>query len=117
VIAVFACHIPALWVTYSNGVPNLGWWTRGAGRSVAWSIEGTLVSTAQFKPADVFEMFIGGGITIFLLFMRQRFLWWPFHPLGFVANTTGGVSRYWFALFIGWSVKMIVTWLGGVRLW
>ena len=117
VIAVLACHIPSLWVTYKTGVPNLGWWTRGAGRSAANTIEWTLVSDQQFEGRDVGDMGLGAAFTIFLLFMRQRFLWWPFHPLGYVANTTWTLGRYWFAIFVGWAIKVVVTWLGGVRLW
>jgi len=59
----------------------------------------------------------GAGFTAFLLLMRRQFLWWPFHPLGYVANTTLMFWRYWFSIFVGWLMKVTVTWLGGVKLY
>jgi len=117
VVAVLASHVPSLWVTYKTAVPNLGWWTRGAGYSVPSMIEGGFASQSQFKGGDAAEMGFGAAFTGFLLIMRQRFLWWPFHPLGYAANTTWTLFRYWFPILVGWSIKVLVTWLGGVRLW
>ena len=117
VVAVMLCHVPSLWITYKAAVPNLGWWTRGAGYAVPSMIEGSFASESQFKPGDVGEMGFGACFTLFLLLMRQRFLWWPFHPLGYAANTSWTMFRYWFPIFLGWLIKVIVTWLGGVRLW
>jgi len=117
VVSALACHIPSLYVTYKHAVPNLGWWTRGAARANASTVEWSLVSKSRLTAGDAAEAAGGAGFTLFLLAMRQRFLWWPFHPLGYAANTTGTMFRYWFAVFIGWSIKMAVTWLGGVRLW
>ena len=117
VIAVLACHVPSLWVTYKTGVPNLGWYPRLVGRFVPGAIENSLASEQQYKARDVGDMGGSAAFTVALLFMRQRFLWWPFHPLGYVASTTWTMWRYWFAIFVGWAIKAVVTWLGGVRLW
>ena len=117
IIAVTACHVPSLWVTYKTAVPNLGWWTRGAGYGVPGAIEAGFASDSRFKTGDVAEMTFGAGFMVFLIIMRQRFLWWPFHPLGYAANTSWTMFRYWFPIFLGWFIKVIVTWLGGVRLW
>ena len=117
VVAVFACHVPSLWITYKTAVPNLGWWTRGAGYGIPNMIAGSYASDSRFKPGDAGEMGFGAAFMVFLLFMRQRFLWWPFHPLGYAANTSWAMFRYWFPVFAGWSIKMAVTWLGGVKLW
>jgi hypothetical protein len=61
---------------------------------------------------------IGGFLfTIFLAFMKARFLWWPFHPGGYVLTTGAGLGRSWFAVFISWLLKAIILRLGGVRLY
>ncbi|MBD3184479.1 hypothetical protein GF312_19505 [Candidatus Poribacteria bacterium] len=61
---------------------------------------------------------IGGFIfTIFLAIMKGRFLWWPFHPGGYVLTTGGGLGRSWFAVFISWMLKAIILRAGGVRLY
>ena len=52
---------------------------------------------------------MGGGaaMTFLLYFLRQRFFWWPFHPIGYVmtAATWGGLADYCFSVFLGWAIK------------
>jgi len=117
IIAVLACHVPSLWMIYKHGSPNLGWLTRMVAAWPGQSIQNSMTSKDQFAGGDIGEMGLGAGFTLFLLLMRRQFLWWPFHPLGFVANTTWMFWRYWFSIFVGWFLKVTVTWLGGVRLY
>lgn len=61
---------------------------------------------------------IGGfSFTLFLAAMKTRFLWWPFHPGGYVLTTGGGLGRSWFAVFISWALKAIILKTGGIRLY
>jgi hypothetical protein len=30
----------------------------------------------------------GGGFTLLTLWMRHRFIWWPFHPIGYLLNVS-----------------------------
>lgn len=115
-ISVLACNIPCIYSMYRYGIPNLGWWSRGAPRALADTISGTLRSKSQlFQPWEFGHIAGGGLFTLFLVVMRRHFIWWPFHPLGYVASWCMG--RYWFAILIGWSLKVIVTRIGGIRLW
>jgi len=117
-VAVFACHWPALNVMYKTGVPHMGWWPKGAARSLPNSIVGFLVRPNSFESDEIGWMFQGGLTTVFLVWMRQRFLWWPFHPLGFVGTFFGGVGgRYGYSIFLGWIARMAVVWIGGMRAW
>lgn len=58
---------------------------------------------------------VGFFFTIFLMFMKSRFLWWPFHPAGYVLTTGEGMVYSWFAVFISWAMKLIILKYGGVR--
>jgi len=61
---------------------------------------------------------VGGFLfTALLAFMKTRFIWWPFHPGGYVLTTGGGLGRSWFAVFISWLLKAIILRTGGVRLY
>ena len=51
------------------------------------------------------------------MFMKSRFLWWPFHPGGYVLTTGAGFGREWFAVFISWAFKATILKTGGVRLY
>lgn len=116
-VSMLACHVPSIWVMYRTGIPNLGWWSQSAARFAANVVAGPVYRNEVFRPGEYPDMALGGAFTLFLVFMRKRFLWWPFHPLGFVVNTTWTMGRYWWAVFLGWSIKSVVTWLGGVKLW
>jgi len=66
-------------------------------------------------PASVF-MGIGFLFTLFLLWMKRCFLWWPFHPLGYaVTQGDWAITYIWFPVFISWLLKSIILKYGGIR--
>jgi hypothetical protein len=46
------------------------------------------------------------GVTV----LRTKFIWWPFHPVGFAVS----VSGWWFMFMIAWVVKLAILKQGGV---
>lgn len=60
---------------------------------------------------------VGGGIMNMLIVIRQKLLWWPFHPLGFLISTTWMAQFVWFNVFLAWLVKLLVLRYGGARLY
>ena len=58
-------------------------------------------------------MLAGLIFTFFLMAMRMRFLWWPFHPAGYALSTNFGVEYFWSCLVIATIVKYIVLKFGG----
>ena len=60
---------------------------------------------------------IAGGFlfTVFLMVMKARFLWWPFHPGGYVLTAGFGLGYEWFAVFVSWALKAIILKFGGVK--
>ena len=63
------------------------------------------------------SMGIGAAMTWILYFLRHKFMWWPFHPIGYVmtAATWGGLADFWFSVFLGWLVKFIILAVFGLR--
>lgn len=49
--------------------------------------------------------------------MRQRFWWWPFHPIGCLASNTWAAKWNWMPFFVGWLAKTLVIRYGGLRLY
>ena len=60
-------------------------------------------------------MLVGCAFSLFLMMMRMRFLFWPFHPAGYVVATSFSVRGFWFSIFIAWLAKSIVLRLGGSK--
>ncbi len=60
-------------------------------------------------------MGFGFIFTLFLYAMRSRFLWWPFHPLGYLMAPLWFTHHLWLPVFIAWVVKLILLRYGGLR--
>lgn len=58
---------------------------------------------------------VGGGIMALLMAARQRFIWWPFHPLGFPISAHFGTM--FFSVFLAWAIKSVVFKYGGPGLY
>ncbi len=113
----------SIWVTmrmaYEFGGINLhSWYYDGAPR---WPFN--YMATVVNMPDTNFGERMGftawgGAVMALLLFLRQRFIWWPLHPLGFpIANTYTIVSYGWFSIFLAWLFKATILRYGGVHLY
>jgi len=64
-------------------------------------------------------MFMSGNIVfiMFLMFMHQRFPWWPFHPGGYVLSggSWSGMFYIWNAMMISWAIKWLLLKYGGMK--
>lgn len=60
---------------------------------------------------------IGAVVMVALTFMRYRFIWWPFHPLGFTVASSLQIARSFLSIFIAWLAKVIILKAGGVKLY
>ncbi len=59
---------------------------------------------------------LGAGVMAVLMFVRQRFLWWPLHPLGLPISATRIMDLVWFSVFLAWLAKLTILRYGGPRL-
>ncbi|MBT3266872.1 hypothetical protein HN371_06950 [Candidatus Poribacteria bacterium] len=62
--------------------------------------------------------FVGAGalITVALTFLRLKFVWWPFHPVGYAAAYTGRtIHWFWFTLLLGCALKYMALKHGGPK--
>ena len=58
----------------------------------------------------------GAAMTLLLIFLNQRFPWWPLHPVGFTVSLQYPTRASFFSVFLAWLLKMIVLRVGGVAL-
>ncbi|MFH1823786.1 MAG: OPT/YSL family transporter [Candidatus Firestonebacteria bacterium] len=128
VIGLIVSFYSFLYISYHFGGVNLErWYLRDAPTEIYSTIQSDLTipkDTKDTKDTESsnrgqFLIFggLGGVVLVFIMFMRQKFLWWPFHPIGYVMgfSTDGGpMWRLWFSFFVGWLIKStIVSYLGG----
>lgn len=61
---------------------------------------------------------VGGLVfTVFLAVMRTKFIWWPFHPVGYAMANTGTMRTMWLPFLIAWLLKAGVLRYGGPGLY
>ncbi len=60
-------------------------------------------------------MGFGFVFTLFLYAMRSRFLWWPFHPLGYLMAPMWFTHHLWLPVFLAWLTKLLLLRYGGLR--
>ncbi len=65
-------------------------------------------------PAVMFTIF-GFLSTIILMVGRLRFLWWPFHPVGYAISGSWQMNWGWGAFFIVWLIKSIILKYSGIQ--
>ncbi len=57
---------------------------------------------------------IGLLFSLFLMLMRMKFFWFPFHPAAYAAVCGSWAVNYiWFTLFVAWGLKLILLKYGG----
>ena len=66
-------------------------------------------------PAIV-AMIIGFLITGFLMIMRIKLFWWPFHPAGFAISSSWSMNVFWFSIFVSSVIKWLILKQGGINL-
>ncbi len=88
-------------------------------RAYGEGIYGGIVGLYDAEPSPVGMFYIGIGAVVCLLMaiFRMRFLWWPFHPVGYVLSNSLPIAYGLFPFFIAWIVKLLVTRYGGLRLY
>lgn len=59
--------------------------------------------------------FLAGGASAMtaMMWLRQRFTWWPLHPLGFAIGANQMMNVIWFNVFLAWLIKRLVLRYGG----
>ncbi len=62
-------------------------------------------------------MAAGAVIVLALAFLRQSFVWWPLHPIGYALAGTLSMEYMWCPFFIAWLAKTAVLRYGGVKLY
>ncbi len=110
VIGTFASFWAFYHISYIEGARN--WFAgRPFNRLQSWLTS----PRAPDIPASI-AMCVGFLITGFLMIMRIRLFWWPFHPAGFAISSSWSMNVFWFSIFVSSVIKWIILKQGGMNL-
>ena len=111
-IAIIAGTFSSFWsyyhISYIEGARDWFAW-RPFNRLQSW-----LISPRSPNYPAVISMFIGFLITFFLMIMRMRMFWWPFHPAGFAISSSWSMNVFWFSILVSFIIKWIILKHGGM---
>jgi hypothetical protein len=115
-IAAVSCLVTTLWLAYRYGGINLHRHYFMGYAQYPWNYAARkiLENAGPNGLGWAFTM-IGGGVMAILMFLRRHFLWWPLHPLGFVACGDWVMRHYWFAILVAWLIKTVILKYGGIK--
>ena len=116
-VSIAAGFITTVWMDYEYGALNLSTWKASDLARQPFDQIRRYHDTPQ--PPDrkaIAVMGVGAGVTLFLSVMRMNFVWWPFHPLGYVASNLYIIHYFWIHIFIAWVLSKLITKYGGLYL-
>jgi len=121
---VFAVSVPVgFWIFlgkfYKLGADSgrMSWWVFFQGWRTSGLLERWLAYPTGVNYRGVTFTGIGVIFSLLLMFMRTRFLWFPFHPLGYAVAMNWSMSNLWLPALISWATKAIVLKYGGLKLY
>jgi hypothetical protein len=116
VLASFISYYMNIRLLYTYGAVNCNpWMAKWAGLGGFGLLANMLLKPRRANPVAIGAMVAGGLFTGWLVKMRQRFVWFPFHPVGFIMMQTYPMKRLWFSTFLGWLFKSALLKYGSVR--
>ena len=116
VLAIGISFYSSLRLIYGKGASVLQHWTYFSAPQSTFSRLSFLISNPpETDWTSVLFILIGGTIMFFLVMMRRWFLWWPFHPIGYIMPSDFAMHNLWFSLFVGWLSKSLILRLGGLK--
>ena len=112
-VGFWACL--AVWYKYGAGSARVDAWRTSMGKSpfdIATNYSKS--QTAADFPGTL-AMIFGALVVVALSALRTRFIWFPFHPAGYVLGNTGTMYWLWCPFMIAWFCKVIITRYAGIK--
>jgi len=109
IVGILASFWSFLHISYKEGARDwFAWHTFN--RLQNWLVN----PSSPNYPASI-AMLVGLTTTLFLMIMRMRMFWWPFHPAGYAISGSWSMNVFWFSIFISSIAKWIIMKHGGLQ--
>ena len=123
VMTVVLAFVWTLATYYRHGFEALPIGQRSAsmvGSQIYYSFQDLVDAHASATGPDlrgILAIAAGALVTLALAALRGRFLWFPLHPVGYLAANCWGMHINWLSFFLGWLLNMLITRYGGLTLY
>jgi hypothetical protein len=104
-----------MFLAYAYGGINLNWHFFGELQQSRFNYFAANITSTSDPFGRWF--FFGVGVVIMwgLMVVRQRFIWWPIHFIGFPVGASAPLAAGWFSIFLAWMLKGLILKYGGIN--
>jgi len=115
VVGVVASTLFTVWLGYTMGGYNFqpNWLIISAGVGQHQGIANAVKDPQPMETPNYWFFLAGAGFMALLNLMRYRFVWWPFHPIGFALSGTALSRLTSFTILVAWLLKLVMLKLVG----
>jgi len=119
-LSIIITLVSSIWIllelAYSRGGINCNDWFFVGGARAPFDFFVSKITNPSEPNWGGWYITAGGAlIMFFLMFMRTKFLWWPFHPIGFAIGPVWIMDQIWFTVFLAWLIKLVIVRYGGLK--
>ena len=116
VVTMVVSSSAVLVIGYRNGAASVsGWFGIGAPRLPFNRLAAQLLNPLAPDAYSILWMGVGSVVVVLLTTLRARFLWFPFHPIGYAMGPSWPMIQLWFSTLLGWAFKTVALRFGGFR--
>ena len=121
-LAVITTMISSIWMLLNlsyrhGGINGNSWFFSGGAKAPYNYIISLLINPPDTNWLGWIFKSVGSLVMLFLMFMRSRFLWFPFHPIGFAIGPIWIMDQIWVTVFFAWMIKLIFLKYSGMKLY
>jgi hypothetical protein len=117
-VTLIASYISCLIVAYRFGALNTtGWHYRWMPQFYGKVMHEQIMYPHGPDFSKIIFDAAGALLMVLFIFMQNRFLWWPLHPLGLAIGSTSPAQWVWFSIFLGWLIKAFIMRYLGVKVY
>jgi len=106
-----------MYLAYEYGGINLNWHFFGELQQNRFNYYATNITSTSEPSGRWFFFGLGAVIMWALMFLRQKFLWWPIHFIGFPVGASAPLVAAWFSIFLAWAIKALILKYGGIDIY
>ena len=89
----------------------------GPGENAFEWLQDVVVSPVTWNSTAVSFMGMGLFFLLFVAYMRIRFIWWPFHPIGLMMAGNEEMEDLWLPILLCWILKASILKYGGHKMY
>lgn len=114
VVGLVVSYISAIaWTYHVGGLKMNSWFFQSSNRVPFARAVDQMLNPESANLNNLAFTAVGAIICAIVTFLRQQYIWWPFHPIGYALGSTFPMTQMWLPIFVGWMLKSIILRYGG----